>query len=109
MMIVNARMSKSSHDRWRFLRGMARSLLNRFDQALVQDDITAMYLRRLGMPASRMEVTGTLKEGAAALPCDEDERREMPSIWAVGPSGSPRPPMRARNASSSTRTTSRSR
>jgi 3-deoxy-D-manno-octulosonic-acid transferase len=43
----------------------------------VQDDITAMYLRRLGMPASRMEVTGTLKEGAAALPCDEDERREI--------------------------------
>ena len=77
MMIVNARMSKASHDRWRFLRGMARSLLNRFDEALVQDDITAMYLRRLGMPAERMHVTGTLKEGAAALPCDEAERREM--------------------------------
>jgi 3-deoxy-D-manno-octulosonic-acid transferase len=41
---------ETSHDRWRFLRGMARSLLERFDRALVQDDITAMYLRRLGCP-----------------------------------------------------------
>ena len=85
MMIVNARMSKSSHDRWRFLRGMARSLLERFDRALVQDDITAMYLRRLGLPASRMEVTGTLKEGAAALPCDEGDRREIAEHLAGRP------------------------
>ncbi|MDG4646824.1 3-deoxy-D-manno-octulosonic acid transferase [Roseibacterium sp. SDUM158017] len=77
MVIVNARMSKTSHDRWRFLKGMARSLLERFGHAMVQDDITAMYLRRLGMPPERMEVTGTLKEGAAALPCNEDERREL--------------------------------
>jgi 3-deoxy-D-manno-octulosonic-acid transferase len=85
MMIVNARMSKTSHDRWRFLPGMARSLLSRFDEALVQDDITAMYLRRLGMTATRMAVTGTLKEGAAALPCDEDERREMAEHLAGRP------------------------
>lgn len=77
MVIVNARMSKTSHDRWRFLKGMVRSLLSRFSHAMVQDDITAMYLRRLGLPPERMEVTGTLKEGAAALPCDEAERTEM--------------------------------
>ncbi|MFW5641228.1 MAG: 3-deoxy-D-manno-octulosonic acid transferase [Roseicyclus sp.] len=85
MMIVNARMSKASHDRWRFLRGMARSLLQRFGHALVQDDITAMYLRRLGMDPARMEVVGTLKEGAAALPCDETERRAI----ATGLAGRP--------------------
>jgi 3-deoxy-D-manno-octulosonic-acid transferase len=77
MLLINARMSKSSHDRWRFLRGMARSLLRKFDLAHVQDDITAGYLRRLGLPADRLQVTGTLKEGAAALPCDEDERTRM--------------------------------
>jgi 3-deoxy-D-manno-octulosonic-acid transferase len=85
MLIVNARMSKRSHDRWRFLRGMARSLLQRFDHALVQDDITAMYFRRLGMEPSRMDVAGTLKEGAAALPCDEEERRKL----AAGLAGRP--------------------
>ena len=70
MLLLNARMSKASHDRWRFLRGMAHSLLGRFQRALVQDDLTAIYLRRLGMDPDRMEVTGTLKEGAAALPVD---------------------------------------
>lgn len=77
MLLINARMSKASHDRWRFLRSMARSLLGRFDAAHVQDDITAGYLRRLGLPRQRMEVTGTLKEGAAALPHDETERVEL--------------------------------
>jgi 3-deoxy-D-manno-octulosonic-acid transferase len=52
---------------------------------MVQDEITAMYLRRLGLPASRMEVTGTLKEGAAALPCDDEERREMTEHLAGRP------------------------
>lgn len=74
MLLVNARMSKASHDKWRFLRGMAQSLLSRFELALVQDSLTEIYLRRLGMPVERMDVTGTLKEGAAALPCDEEER-----------------------------------
>jgi 3-deoxy-D-manno-octulosonic-acid transferase len=77
MMLLNARMSKASHDRWRFLRGMVRSLLNRFERALVQDDLTEIYLRRLGMPTDRMEVTGTLKEGAAALPVNTAELESM--------------------------------
>ena len=71
MVLINARMSKASHDKWRFLRGVARHLLRRFSHALVQDDLTEIYLRRLGLPPDRMEVTGTLKEGAAALPADE--------------------------------------
>jgi len=70
MLLLNARMSKASHDRWRFLRGMAKSLLARFRLALVQDDLTAIYLRRLGMEPDRMEVMGTLNEGAAALPAN---------------------------------------
>ena len=78
MVLINARMSKASHDRWRwFLRPMVRKLLRKFDIAHVQDDITAGYLRRLGLPAERLHVTGTLKEGAAALPVDEAERTRM--------------------------------
>ena len=77
MILLNARMSKASHDRWRFLRGMARALLRRFELALVQDDLTEIYLRRLGLPEDRMEVTGTLKEGAAALPVNEAELSEV--------------------------------
>jgi 3-deoxy-D-manno-octulosonic-acid transferase len=79
MLLLNARMSKASHDKWRFLRGMARSLLERFERALVQDDLTEIYLRRLGMSPERMEVTGTLKEGAAALPVNEVDLTAMRS------------------------------
>lgn len=85
MLLLNARMSKASHDKWRFARGMARSLLERFQAALVQDNLTMVYLRRLGMPVDRMKVMGTLKEGAAALPCDEDERAAMAAQLAGRP------------------------
>ena len=85
MVIINARMSKTSHDRWRFLRGMARSLLERFAEAHVQDDLTAGYLRRLGLPGERLHVTGTLKEGAAALPADEAERQRLADHLAGRP------------------------
>lgn len=74
MLLLNARMSKTSHDRWRLARGVARDLLRRFEAALVQDDLTTVYLRRLGMPTDRMKVLGSLKEGAAALPCNESDR-----------------------------------
>ncbi|WP_430449765.1 3-deoxy-D-manno-octulosonic acid transferase [Rhodophyticola sp.] len=85
MLLINARMSKASHDRWRFLKGVARSLLGRFTFAHVQDDVTAGYLRRLGLPAERLKVTGTLKEGAAALPYDENERARLASRLAGRP------------------------
>ena len=74
MLLINARISKQSVDRWRFLKGAARALLGLFQHAQVQDEVSAMYLRRLGLPVERTEITGTLKEGAAALPCDEDIR-----------------------------------
>lgn len=85
MLLLNARMSKASHDKWRFARGMVRSLLERFQAALVQDNLTMVYLRRLGMPTYRMKVMGTLKEGAAALPCNEADRAAMAANLAGRP------------------------
>lgn len=74
MLLINARMSDKSHSRWRWLPGAAKSLLSRFDHILAQDRRTAAHLRRLGVAKSALEVTGSLKEGTAALPCDEVER-----------------------------------
>ncbi len=85
MLLLNARMSKASHDKWRFARGVARSLLGRFRFALVQDTTTVGYLLGLGMPADRMMVMGSLKEGAPALPCNEAERATL----AAGLAGRP--------------------
>jgi 3-deoxy-D-manno-octulosonic-acid transferase len=77
MLLINARMSARSHKMWRWLPGFARSLLTRFDTVLAQEDITASYLRRLGLPQSRLKVLGTLKEGTAALPCDDTVRNAV--------------------------------
>ncbi|RMD88605.1 MAG: 3-deoxy-D-manno-octulosonic acid transferase, partial [Alphaproteobacteria bacterium] len=85
MLLVNARMSERSARRWRLLRGAAKSLLRRFELLLAQDDATADALRRLGAPAARVEVTGTLKEGAAPLPCDEAERARLAAAIAGRP------------------------
>lgn len=77
MLLINARMSEASFRRWRRARGVARSLLRRFDRVLAQEGQTADYLIRLGLPADRIAAIGTLKEGAAPLPCDEAERTRL--------------------------------
>lgn len=77
MMLLNARISQGSARNWRWLGGMARALLSRFDLVQAQDDLTASRLRGLGLLPSRIEVTGTLKEGAAALPHDEAQRQDL--------------------------------
>lgn len=77
MLLINARMSRDSVRNWRWFPGFAKSLLGRFNHVLAQDDLTARSLRRLGLPRDRVEVTGTLKEGSAALPCDESERARL--------------------------------
>ncbi len=77
MMLINARISKRTNQGWRWFPGFAKSILRRFDYVLAQDALTAKNLRRLGLPARRIEVTGTLKEGSAALPHDESERTRL--------------------------------
>jgi 3-deoxy-D-manno-octulosonic-acid transferase len=74
MALLNARMSDDSFRRWRWIKGAARGLLERFDLILVQDQATGRHLRDLGAPQDRMQVVGTLKEGAQVLPHDEAER-----------------------------------
>ncbi len=74
LLFVNARMSEKSYRRWRWIPGFAASLLRRFDGALCQDSRTGRYLHRLGLPAARIDVTGSLKRGAGALPCNPRDR-----------------------------------
>lgn len=77
MMLLNARMSMESHNRWRWLPGMAKSILSRFELALAQDEDSARHLRLLGFPREKIEVTGFLKEGAQVLPHKEDDRTAL--------------------------------
>ena len=81
MALLNARMTDRSFRRWaRLGSGAARSLLTRLAHVQAQDYMTAERLKRLGLPPERLEVTGTLKEGSAALPHDEAERARLADV-----------------------------
>ena len=85
MLLINARISRETHNKWRWFPGMAKSLLRRFDFVLAQDAQTGKFLRRLGLQKNRIEVSGTLKEGSAALPCDEIDRAHFATQLAGRP------------------------
>ena len=84
--MINARMTEKAYRRWRFARGAARAMMQRIDRVHAQDQATADRLVALGLPAGRLEVTGTLKEGSAALPHDEASRQRLAQVLAGRPS-----------------------
>ncbi len=77
LVMANARMSLKSYRRWRWWKGTAASILRQFDYVMAQDKDTGRYLIGLGMPSDRLEVTGSLKEGASPLPHDERMRAAL--------------------------------
>lgn len=85
LLLINARMSDRSASRWRYLGGAARSLLTRFAAVHAQDNATGRALRRLGLPADRLTVTGTLKEGTPPPPCSEEDRARYTKLLAGRP------------------------
>lgn len=84
--MINARMTERAYRRWRLIPGAARAMMARIAHVQAQDQTTADRLIALGLPADRMEVTGTLKEGSAALPHDEAERQKLAQVLAGRPS-----------------------
>nr|WP_275401712.1 glycosyltransferase N-terminal domain-containing protein [Rhodosalinus halophilus] len=64
---------------------LRRETLARFDAALARDAAAAQRLRRLGMPAESISVTGVLQEGSGPLPCDEDDLERFSTILAGRP------------------------
>lgn len=85
MMLLNARMSKTSHDRWRWLPSAAKAILRRFGCIFAQDEATALYLRRLGAKRDTLHVIGSLKESSGALPHDEAERQRFVDMLKTRP------------------------
>ncbi len=68
--IVNGRMTERSFRGWARAKGAAASLFSLYDAALVQDEPTARKFKTLG--ARNVEVSGSLKADALALPADKD-------------------------------------
>lgn len=85
MVLLNARMSRRSYQRWRLLPGIVKSLLRRFQRIFAQDEQSAQHLRKLGAPNWRLEVIGSLKEGSEPLPHDEAERVRLTTMLDTRP------------------------
>ncbi len=85
MMLLNARMSRVSHDRWRWLPSASKAVLRRFGSIFAQDEATAGYLRRLGARRDTLHVIGSLKESSGALPHDEAERLHFVDLLKTRP------------------------
>lgn len=83
MFLINARVPERPG--WRWLPGLRRSLLKKFQHVLAGDARAVDGLRALGVPADRIEATGFLQEGGAPLPCSQAERDGLAEILAARP------------------------
>ena len=77
MILINARISEKSYRRWRFFKKSLKSLIEKFNYSLIQDEKTVKYFSKIGISSNNFELTGTLKEGSAALPHSEIEQVEI--------------------------------
>lgn len=78
MVLLNARVSRRSLERWRFARRSAVSIFSLFDKLLVQDQATNDLLASLGVNEAKRVLTGSLKsELAPALPDNAGSVQEL--------------------------------
>lgn len=77
MILINARISEKSYRRWRFFKKSLKNLIEKFNYSLIQDEKTVKCFSKIGISSDNFELTGTLKEGSAALPYSETEQVEI--------------------------------
>ena len=75
LVLVNARMSRRSFDRWSRLGGLPRALFGRFTAGLAQAAGDGERLAALGVPG--VSVTGNLKFDGLPLTCDAAEAERL--------------------------------
>ncbi|WP_136636266.1 3-deoxy-D-manno-octulosonic acid transferase [Pseudooceanicola onchidii] len=85
MILVDATEEGFAEPRMSWLRRKDRSALSVFEVIYVTSGNAGRLLTRIGAPADRIEVTGHLQEGTAALPCNEDTRTDMAETLATRP------------------------
>lgn len=78
VMLLNARLSPRSQERWQYFAGTAHILLRTFSKILTQTETDAHAFRTLG--AQNVSVSGNLKYAAAALSADESDLRVLKSV-----------------------------
>lgn len=83
--LIDATAPYAAYGNWRLWPGVGRAVMARFTRILAQDEAAARQFRSLGVPLSRLEVTGRMEESAAALPCAWAEREAMAQVMGARP------------------------
>ncbi|MDB5570618.1 MAG: 3-deoxy-D-manno-octulosonic acid transferase [Hyphomicrobiales bacterium] len=83
LVLVNARLSARSHDRWSKAPKTIRALLGTIDLCLAQSAADAMRLMDLG--AARVQVSGNLKYDVPALPAHPTELARLRAVIGSRP------------------------
>lgn len=74
LILINARISRKSFSKWKWVKGLFSSILSKFDIILCQDENTATFIRKLSKSKINPKVVGSLKESAPPLPFSEEDR-----------------------------------
>jgi 3-deoxy-D-manno-octulosonic-acid transferase len=71
VVVLNGRLSERSYRRYRLFRGFMSRVLRGVSLAIMQTEADAARLRRLGISAEKVQVSGSLKFDAGSLPLNE--------------------------------------
>lgn len=85
MVLVDANDAGFADTRMPWHRRTERAALATFDRLFVNSANIGRRLTRLGADPDKIEVTGRLQEGGAALGCDEDTRSDMAEALSTRP------------------------
>ena len=87
VVVLNGRMSPRTARRYAKVAGLARAMLfGRVSRFLMQSDRYADHLRRLGIPAARVRVTGSVKYDGVLADRTHPKIDELRRLFAVTPS-----------------------
>ena len=82
MYLVNVEDGTFESTRAQWLPDVTRSVVTMFNQVMVVDQPAARRMGRLGVPSSKVKITGHLQEAATALACDEQTRDDLAEMLA---------------------------
>src|SRR5262249_19737866 len=86
VMVANGRMSPRTFRRYSKVAGLARRVLfGRVTAFGMQSDGYAAHLRRLGVPADRVRVTGNVKDDGVLPARDNPRPRDLGRALGIGP------------------------
>lgn len=80
LILIDAEASLLERSSWRWLSDLTPGLVVRFHRVMARSERAARHIRKLGVDADKITVTGRFLEGAIALPYNEALRDEIAAV-----------------------------